>query len=229
MAGWRDALEQAGPKLSLPSVSASVGLPQSYPRKMGLFTGCIDRSGTFRDSVPIADQILGRCRTSVASKVGASAMKALYYLGVTFSERVEVGEVLPLATAVDPEIRAGGYTPLGEALTRAVEKLRAFRKDVMEKESVIRQEYFLLFSDLVPSQESAEVTEKGFHDLELYVAEFKVSLIVLLPKSGVDEKWLSRVQGMAATIQILEDANPETLLEFIVEAVTNATAERKVY
>jgi uncharacterized protein YegL len=198
------------------------GLP--FPKKMVLIGIVRDESDSMRffRRPSFYESVIN----GVRSRIGERALSQVYiHLGV-ISDGVVHSEIAPLARLAIPAFVPDGSTPLGSAFSQHVERAESFFKKVFEQEVSVRHYETLIVSDLKPEGETLEQTNAGIAAFMNHQAKYRGKTTVIGPSPDTMD-WLvaARLGVSRENIQYLDKANPDTLLQFTLDSITQITGK----
>lgn len=159
----------------------------------------------------------------VKDRVGERALSQVFVLLSVISDGVVHSEIAPLGKLKVPEFEPNGSTPLGLGLKKQVELAETFFEKLFEQEVSIRHYETVIISDLKPDGESSEQTNAGITAFINHQAKFRGKTTVIGPSETTDWLIAARLGVGKESVQPLDKADPETLLQFTLDSITQVS------
>jgi uncharacterized protein YegL len=195
------------------------GLP--FPRKIVLVGILRDESDSM--SVYRRPGFSEMVIKGVKDRVGERALNQVYvHLGV-ISDGVVHSDIAPLGKLKVPEFMPNGSTPLGTGLKKHVELAEAFFEKLFEQEVTVRHYETVIISDLKPDGESPEQSNAGITAFINHQAKYRGKTTVIGPAEAMDWMIATRLGVSKESVQPLDKADPETLLQFTLDSLTQVS------
>lgn len=163
--------------------------------------------------------------TALRKRVGERAIKQIYVKYAILSTIVTSTQFIPLSLLSQPSYEANGSTPLGQALSEVSKDGSKFIEEkVLPAEVSIRHHQCLLITDGIPDGESKEQTDAGVKAFVEHQTKYRVKTTIVGPSKEV-MNWpiIERLGISKESVQYLNKADPETLLNFTVDSLVQAS------
>ncbi len=196
------------------------GLP--FPKKIVLVGVLRDESFSMSDFR--RPDFHGKLFEGVIARIGKKAASHVYVNYGVISSGVILAEIMPLSKLIIPDYELNGSTPLGTAFSMHVLQADAFFKKVFEQEVSVRHYETLVISDLNPEGEDGETTNAGIAAFIKHQANYHGITTVIGPSLETMNWTVAERLGVSKeTVQYLDKTNPDTLLQFTLDSITQVS------